>query len=78
MSTTVIGWITLALPALLIGGLILKRWKVAQWIFVVAVIAGLVVSDPHRHSDRHWNAGECIPAQSDGSCLIIQNFAWAA
>ena len=41
MSTTVIGWITLALPALLIGGLNLKRWKVAQWIFVVALIAGL-------------------------------------
>jgi hypothetical protein len=41
MSAVVIGWIVLALPALLIGGLILIRWRVAQWVFVVALIAGL-------------------------------------
>ena len=41
MNAVVIGWIVLALPALLIGGLILIRWRVAQWIYVVALIAGL-------------------------------------
>jgi len=42
MSATLIGWIVLAVPALLIGGLILMRWRIVQWVFVLALIGGLV------------------------------------
>ncbi len=42
MSATVIGWIILALPGLLIGGLVLQRWRAAQWLFVLALVVGLI------------------------------------
>ena len=41
MNLTVIGWIVLALPALLIGGFILQRWRVIQWLFLLVVVASL-------------------------------------
>lgn len=41
MNETHIGLLVLGVPALLIGGLILKRWKPVLWMYIAALGVGL-------------------------------------
>lgn len=41
MTETHIGLIVLGVPALLIGGIILGRWRPVLWFYVAALIVGL-------------------------------------
>jgi hypothetical protein len=41
MNETHIGLLVLGVPALLIGGLILKRWKPVLWMYIAALAVGL-------------------------------------
>jgi hypothetical protein len=41
MTVTHIGLLVLGVPLLLIGGLILKRWRPVLWMYVVVLAVGL-------------------------------------
>jgi hypothetical protein len=41
MNETHIGLLVLGIPALLIGGLILKRWRPVLWMYIAALGVGL-------------------------------------
>lgn len=41
MTETHIGLLVIGIPALLVGGLILQRWKPVLWLFILALAGGL-------------------------------------
>ena len=41
MTATHIGLLVLGLPALLIGGLLLQRWRPVLWMYIIALVIGL-------------------------------------
>ena len=41
MNETHIGLLVIGVPALLIGGMLLKGWRPVLWIYIIALIVGL-------------------------------------
>ncbi len=41
MTATHIGLLVLGIPGLLIGGLLLQRWRLVLWMYIAALVVGL-------------------------------------